>query len=617
MIETRAAVAQARQADLALDRHAGVVGDLLARAGQQVEEGRLAAVRIADQRDAPERRLVRGVQGVRHGASSRGRPLAAAGVRLARRRPRCTAPRAGAARTSSRRSAPRAARARPGRGAAAAPARPAGSRARRGGAGRRRRSRATPRRRAATVARAPSASWFRQQGGRAGSWSQAARGARRSHMRMRLSLIWHPWPPRQRSALRGHIRSRSPRLSPRLSGCHVANRNDYQSIVRPAAARLASPKPMKSDPKSSTISGAAQERADRDQPVLPALPDAQALGPRQAGEEGIRGVDRRDEARRQADGAHLHARRPAQPAGPRQAADRRERARDPVAATCSPRPARRRRSRTASPIARRCATTSRATCCRRSWTTPRSTSTCSRPRSTCSPRSASELPAIADGRRRLTPAAPSKGHRHDRLRLPPRLGPRHPPCRRRRRASASSACSSSSAWRRSAAAAPTARRACCATPAPRHGAPAAHAAVNAAGRRAAWPEPAGRAPYNPAPLRTSRRRAAGAGLPCSTSPCCARTCAQVVARLETRKSPQPFLDVDRFSALEAERKALQTRTEELQARRNALSQADRQAQGPGRRRRARRWPRSAAIGAELERSAERLEAIQAELHDAC
>ena len=50
---------QPRQADLALDRDAGVVGDLLARAGEQVEERRLAAVRVADQRDAPARRLVR------------------------------------------------------------------------------------------------------------------------------------------------------------------------------------------------------------------------------------------------------------------------------------------------------------------------------------------------------------------------------------------------------------------------------------------------------------------------------------------------------------------------------------------------------------------------------
>jgi seryl-tRNA synthetase len=46
---------------------------------------------------------------------------------------------------------------------------------------------------------------------------------------------------------------------------------------------------------------------------------------------------------------------------------------------------------------------------------------------------------------------------------------------------------------------------------------------------------------------------------------------QVVARLQTRKTPQPFLDVARFATLEAERKTLQTRVEELQARRNSLS----------------------------------------------
>src|SRR3954465_4493211 len=45
----------------------------------------------------------------------------------------------------------------------------------------------------------------------------------------------------------------------------------------------------------------------------------------------------------------------------------------------------------------------------------------------------------------------------------------------------------------------------------------------------------------------------------------------VVARLETRKSPQPYLDVEAFQRLEAERKTIQTRTEELQARRNSLS----------------------------------------------
>jgi seryl-tRNA synthetase len=45
----------------------------------------------------------------------------------------------------------------------------------------------------------------------------------------------------------------------------------------------------------------------------------------------------------------------------------------------------------------------------------------------------------------------------------------------------------------------------------------------------------------------------------------------VVARLERRKSPQPFLDMQRFRTLEAERKTLQTRVEELQAQRNSLS----------------------------------------------
>jgi seryl-tRNA synthetase len=45
----------------------------------------------------------------------------------------------------------------------------------------------------------------------------------------------------------------------------------------------------------------------------------------------------------------------------------------------------------------------------------------------------------------------------------------------------------------------------------------------------------------------------------------------VLAQLERRKSPQPYLDVQRFRTLETERKTLQTRVEELQARRNALS----------------------------------------------
>ncbi|RYG13040.1 MAG: serine--tRNA ligase [Burkholderiales bacterium] len=47
--------------------------------------------------------------------------------------------------------------------------------------------------------------------------------------------------------------------------------------------------------------------------------------------------------------------------------------------------------------------------------------------------------------------------------------------------------------------------------------------------------------------------------------------ASVITRLETRKTPQAFIDVAAFSALEAERKTIQTRAEELQSRRNTLS----------------------------------------------
>lgn len=46
---------------------------------------------------------------------------------------------------------------------------------------------------------------------------------------------------------------------------------------------------------------------------------------------------------------------------------------------------------------------------------------------------------------------------------------------------------------------------------------------------------------------------------------------QVIGRLQTRKNPQPFLDEAVFRDLEAQRKAIQVRTEDLQARRNAAS----------------------------------------------
>ncbi len=44
-----------------------------------------------------------------------------------------------------------------------------------------------------------------------------------------------------------------------------------------------------------------------------------------------------------------------------------------------------------------------------------------------------------------------------------------------------------------------------------------------------------------------------------------------VARLEARKKPQTFLNVEAFKTLEAERKTIQMRTEELQSKRNTLS----------------------------------------------
>ena len=88
--------------------------------------------------------------------------------------------------------------------------------------------------------------------------------------------------------------------------------------------------------------------------------------------------------------------------------------------------------------------------------------------------------------------------------------------------------------------------------------------------------------------------------------------AHVVQRLETRKTPQPFLDVARFSALEAERKTIQTRTEELQAQRNSLSKQIGQLKAKGED----SVPVLAQVGGigdALKVSAERLDVIQREL----
>ena len=47
----------------------------------------------------------------------------------------------------------------------------------------------------------------------------------------------------------------------------------------------------------------------------------------------------------------------------------------------------------------------------------------------------------------------------------------------------------------------------------------------------------------------------------------------VVTGLQKRKNPQPYLDVAKFTELEAERKTIQIRTEELQSKRNNLSKS--------------------------------------------
>ena len=86
----------------------------------------------------------------------------------------------------------------------------------------------------------------------------------------------------------------------------------------------------------------------------------------------------------------------------------------------------------------------------------------------------------------------------------------------------------------------------------------------------------------------------------------------VVARLATRKKAQDFLDVAAFTALEAERKSIQTRTEELQAQRNQLSKqiGQRKAKGESV---DEVMAQVAALKAELDSSAARLELIQPEM----
>jgi seryl-tRNA synthetase len=94
--------------------------------------------------------------------------------------------------------------------------------------------------------------------------------------------------------------------------------------------------------------------------------------------------------------------------------------------------------------------------------------------------------------------------------------------------------------------------------------------------------------------------------------------AGVIARLEARKSPQAFLNVDAFTALETERKTIQMRTEELQAKRNALSKQIGQLKAKGAAGQAEADAVMAQVGdykVELESSAARLDVIQAELQN--
>ena len=88
----------------------------------------------------------------------------------------------------------------------------------------------------------------------------------------------------------------------------------------------------------------------------------------------------------------------------------------------------------------------------------------------------------------------------------------------------------------------------------------------------------------------------------------------VITRLETRKTPQAFLDVDAFRALESERKTIQMRTEELQSRRNTLSKQIGMLKGKGQHAEAdAAMAEVAGLKTELETSATRLDAIQAEM----
>ena len=90
--------------------------------------------------------------------------------------------------------------------------------------------------------------------------------------------------------------------------------------------------------------------------------------------------------------------------------------------------------------------------------------------------------------------------------------------------------------------------------------------------------------------------------------------ASVVQRLETRKSPQAFLNVEAFTALESERKTIQIRTEEMQAKRNAVSKQIGMLKGQGKTAEAdAALTEVAGLKAELDASAASLDVIQEQM----
>lgn len=87
--------------------------------------------------------------------------------------------------------------------------------------------------------------------------------------------------------------------------------------------------------------------------------------------------------------------------------------------------------------------------------------------------------------------------------------------------------------------------------------------------------------------------------------------AAVAARLATRKFQ---LDVEKFNTLESERKSLQTRTEELQAKRNQLAKAIGMKKGKGEDAAA-EMAEATQINVDMESGAARLAILQAEISD--